>query len=96
MPVSETTIQTATASRYLQQLCKHFAHKIAVEYDSRSGRADFGFGVCLMTASDNALALHCEAETAEALGRVEYILNDHLRRFAWREKPEITWRAATP
>jgi len=93
VPISEAKVSTAVASRYLQQLCKHFAHKITVEYDARNGRADFGLGICVMSASDSELALRCEAETDAALDRVKAILDDHLRRFAWREKPVIDWRS---
>lgn len=30
---------TAQASKYLQQLCKHFAHKVEVTYGAQSGSA---------------------------------------------------------
>lgn len=91
MFVAETTIRTALGSRYLQQLCKHFAHKITVQYDKTDGRADFGFGTCVMAAAENSLTLRCEADTRELLGRVHYIVDDHVRRFTWREKPAIDW-----
>ena len=32
MPASQATIPTTAASRYLQQLCKHWSHKFAVEF----------------------------------------------------------------
>ena len=31
-------VPTASASRYLQQLCKHWAHNLAVTFDAREGR----------------------------------------------------------
>ena len=33
------TFQTPNASKYLQQLCKHFEHKVAVVFDESEGRA---------------------------------------------------------
>ena len=33
------TFTTPNASKYLQQLCKHFAHKVDVEYDETRGKA---------------------------------------------------------
>ena len=89
MPESSATVRTASAEKYLVQLCKHFAHKIAVEYGEGRGRARFPWGLCLMEATPDALVLRCQAEDAEALARVEAVLVDHLQRFAWREKPEI-------
>lgn len=91
MPVVETAVATERASRYLQQLCKHFAHKISVDFDASRGKADFSFGICTMIASDKVLELRCEASTQEALDRVQYIVDDHVKRFTWKEKPQIDW-----
>ena len=38
MPQSEARIATASASRYLQQVCKHWSHKFAVEFTPEHGR----------------------------------------------------------
>lgn len=84
-------IPTALASRYLQQLCKHFAHKIAVRYDADAGEALFPWGRCTMTAADGILTLHCEAADAEALARVKAVVDDHLVRFAWKEGLKPDW-----
>jgi hypothetical protein len=35
---SVAAVPTANGSRYLQQLCKHWAHNLAVDYDAREGR----------------------------------------------------------
>ena len=32
MPKSKTMVTTKHASRYLQQLCKHWSHKFTVEF----------------------------------------------------------------
>ena len=34
-------VPTASASRYLQQLCKHWSHNMAVEFDETNGRVVF-------------------------------------------------------
>jgi hypothetical protein len=33
-------VATPRAERYLQQLCKHFGHKVAVTFDPRSGKVE--------------------------------------------------------
>ncbi|ALG73601.1 2,4-dihydroxyhept-2-ene-1,7-dioic acid aldolase [Azospirillum thiophilum] len=91
MLTETATVPTALASRYLQQLCKHFAHKITVRYDTASGDAQFPWGACAMTAADGALTLRCEAEDAEALARVKAVVEDHLVRFAWKEGLKPDW-----
>ena len=95
MMIAECRVETASASKYIAQLCKHFAHKITVEYDATTGRADFPWGVCRMNAGDAALTLHCEAQDAEGLNRIKAVIEDHLGRFAWREKPALTWTDAS-
>ena len=57
MTRSRAQVQTPNASRYLVQLCKHFAHKIEVEYDTRIGQAIFPFGTCTMLADEQQLIL---------------------------------------
>jgi len=91
MNTQQAEVTTAQASRYLQQLCKHFAHKIPVEYDDRRGRADFPWGTCHMTAEDGVLTLRAEAPGEDELARVKAVVDDHLTRFAWRETLTVTW-----
>lgn len=91
MPGSKASVTTANASRYMQQLCKHFAHKVPVEFDTKSASVDFPFGDCEMKASEGELNIVCISETDETLERTKQVIYDHLARFAWREKPEIIW-----
>ena len=94
MLTETATVPTALASRYLQQLCKHFAHKIEVRYDAASGDAQFPWGRCAMTATDEVLTLRAEAADAEALARVKAVVDDHLIRFAWKEGLKPDWTPA--
>lgn len=88
---SKAVIATEHASKYLQQLCKHFAHKVSVDYDASQGKVDFPFGDCLMRADETSLTIECAAKTDEELARAQHVIDDHLARFAWREKPRIAW-----
>jgi hypothetical protein len=91
MPSSQATVETSNASKYLQQLCKHFAHKVAVEFGPTKARVDFPFGDCRMRADERELTIECDAQSPEELARAQFVIDDHLTRFAWREKPEIIW-----
>lgn len=91
MPSARTVVATPNASRYLQQLCKHFAHKVAVDFDPNSARVDFPFGDCRMRANGDALRIDCVSPSPEALARTRFVIDDHLARFSWRERPEIIW-----
>lgn len=76
---------TLKASAYLQQLCKHFAHKIAVTFDATSAQAALPTGPCIMAASDHSLRISLAAATLEDMERAKTIIDTHLERFAFRE-----------
>ena len=94
MNVSEVRIQTASASRYLQQLCKHWGHKFAVEFSPEKGRIPFDASRrCLLEATPEHLALRIEAADEATLARMEGVVIDHLKRFAFREDlGAIAWQ----
>lgn len=91
-------VETTNAERYTIQLCKHFRHKVIAEYADRVGDVDFKFGKARIVAHNDSIEMDCEADSVETLARVKYVLEDHLLRFAWREKlPSLTWSGpATP
>jgi hypothetical protein len=91
MMQSEARITTERASRYLQQLCKHFAHKLPTSHTQQEGRIEFGIGVCALQAEPEALILTADAPDAASLERLEDVIARHLERFAFRDKPEIRW-----
>lgn len=88
---ASTTISTAKASGYLQQLCKHFGHKTEADFSPSSGWIKFGFGRADLTANDTALQMTATAENSEDLARLERVLGSHLERFAFREDLSIEW-----
>lgn len=87
--------ETEAAARYLGQLCKHFAHKLTVDYDPETkpgeGLIHFPWGACRLRAVDGGLELEARASTEDELARVCRVMEDHLRRFAWRENLELSW-----
>lgn len=96
---AEARVVTAHASRYLQQLCKHFAHKLPeTTFDPTKGRLPFPFGVCdldtVATPDALALVLRLTADTAEDLERLQSVVASHLERFAFREELAVAWAPA--
>jgi hypothetical protein len=93
MPASQTTIATASASRYLQQLCKHWSHKFAVEFTPQHGIIPFDTTrVCTLDASADQLVLRVDAADDATLERMQGVVIDHLKRFAFREDlGDIQW-----
>jgi len=93
MPKATSAFESERASRYLQAMCKHFAHKVPVSYDQATGRADMPFGLLNMRVADGTLYFEVEAADDTALARMKHVIESHLVRFAFREKLEsLDWR----
>jgi len=94
MRVSETRVRTTSASRYLQQLCKHWSHKFAVEFTPEQGRISFAADrVCTLEAAPDHLRMQIEANDDAALARLEGVVIEHLERSAFREDlGQVAWR----
>ncbi|MDF0603848.1 DUF2218 domain-containing protein [Psychromarinibacter sp. C21-152] len=85
------TVETPNASRYLQQLFKHWSHRFETEFTPERGTLSFSDDQRLAaTASDSALTLVVEApgDKVEGLAKV---VEEHLLRFAFREDLTVSW-----
>lgn len=94
MPASQADVATARPSRYLTQLCKHFAHKVHAEYDYEHGVATFEAGTCAMHAKDGVLRLRAEAGDDATLRHVQDVVGRHLERFGERDELTVRWDPA--
>lgn len=84
--------ETPNGSKYLKQLCKHFAHKVEVEYDDANGRADLPPGPATMSADAEGISITITAADEKGLGTARFIIEDHLTRFAFRENlTKLIW-----
>src|SRR5687767_3553624 len=94
---STAQVPTAHASRYLQQLCKHWSHNMEVEFTPEQGTVRFPRDArgadwpedALVTMVAHAETLECRID-ASAEGQLEGLkqaLARHLDRFAFREAP---------
>lgn len=90
-------VPTAHASRYLQQLCKHWQHNLTVEFDADRGTVVFprdargashpGDALVTFDAATEALNVRIDATSAEQLDGLRGAVARHLDRFAFREAP---------
>lgn len=94
MTISKADVATESASKYLQQLCKHWSHKMVTEFDPAKGRVDFPSGAQLFLEADSSV-LHLKLEAPEdSIERMEGVVADHLKRFAFREELVFDWAKA--
>ncbi|MEY2927761.1 MAG: hypothetical protein RL367_2238 [Pseudomonadota bacterium] len=94
---STAQVPTTAASRYLQQLCKHWAHNLVVEFTPEHGTVVFprdargashpGDGLVTFDAGAQSLAVRIDASSPEQLEGLKGAVARHLDRFAFREAP---------
>ena len=94
MSLSVVRVPTHSASRYLQQLAKHWSHKMTVVFSEEEGRIDFPGGSHLvMRADSESLDLELSVPEGEDADRMREVVENHIDRFASREAPlTCEWR----
>ncbi|NEW92912.1 DUF2218 domain-containing protein [Rhodopseudomonas sp. BR0M22] len=91
---SQTThasVPTVHASRYLQQLCKHWSHKFETEFDLSQGRISLPLGEARLTATSDALMIDLTATNAANMTTFQEVVVSHIERFAFREQLCFVW-----
>jgi hypothetical protein len=89
--VATARVPTEKASRYLQQLCKHFDHKLPVTFDEHAGSITFTLGECALKADGEALTITATSPGQAELEQLEDVIVRHLVRFAFREELKVEW-----
>jgi uncharacterized protein len=98
MTISATAqVPTQSGSRYLQQLCKHWAHNLEVNFTPEQGTVIFpkdargadwpSAGLVTMIAHPETLECRVDASSVGQLEGLKGALARHLDRFAFREAP---------
>src|SRR5664279_439051 len=86
MPIATASVPTANAGKYMQQLCKHWSHKLEVDLSEQRGVVKFPTAIATFDAGADALQVTIEGEENE-VGRMKGVVASHLVRFAFREAP---------
>ena len=97
------TVPTTNASRYLQQLCKHWSHNLAVTFTAEEGKITFpadasgksfpAEATVTLQARETALEVLVDATAPDKLEGLKVAVASHLDRFAFREAPlAFGWR----
>jgi hypothetical protein len=87
MPIAKASVPTANAAKYMQQLCKHWSHKLEVDLSEQTGVVTFPAAFATFEARPDALEVTIEGDEAEAVERMKGVVASHLDRFAFREAP---------
>lgn len=100
---AQALVPTQHASRYLQQLCKHWEHSLQVEYTPENGTVIFpkdargadwpGDAVVTFNVAEQGLDVRVDASSDGQLEGLKGAVARHLDRFAFREAPlAFDWR----
>jgi hypothetical protein len=91
------SVPTTHGSRYLQQLCKHWEHNLAVEFTPEHGTVVFpkdargadwpGDALVTFDATPDTLEVRVDASSDAQLDGLKGAVARHLDRFAFREAP---------
>ena len=95
-------VPTESASKYLQQLCKHWSHNLQVEFTPENGTVVFprdargadhpGDAVVTFDVAEGGLNVRIDASSDAQLDGLKGAVARHLDRFAFREAPlAVDW-----
>lgn len=104
MKSATAKVPTEHASKYLQQLCKHWQHNLVVEFNPDHGTVTFpkdargadwpGDALVTFDAGPGTLSVRIDASVDEQLEGLKGAVARHLDRFAFREAPlTFDWQA---
>lgn len=98
--IASGRVATPNASRYLQQIAKHFAHKLPVTSDAIHAEMIFprdargttwpADAQVVLGASEDALSVTITASAEGQRDGLKRAIADHIDRFAFREAP-LAW-----
>jgi uncharacterized protein len=80
-------VPTANASKYIQQLCKHWSHRLDVDLSEQKGVVRFPDAVVTLEGQPDDLTVTIDSEAKETVERMKGVVASHLDRFAFREAP---------
>ena len=92
---STAIFETENGQRYLEQLSKHFAHKVDVTHSGAHAEFRFSCGTGKLEATADSLLISTTAPGEDGLSETKEVIESHLARFAFREKPApLEWSMA--
>lgn len=92
---STAIFETENGQRYLDQLSKHFAHKVDVTHSGPHAEFRFSCGTGKLEATADSLLISATSPGEDGLSETKEVIERHLARFAFREEPgQLVWSIA--
>jgi hypothetical protein len=84
-------VVTDEPARFMKQLCRHFGHKLEVEFGDDRGSIVFPAGRCDLAVEPGVLVLVTSSETVEGAAQVADVIARHLLRFGLKSNLEVAF-----
>jgi hypothetical protein len=88
---SRAEVNTANGAALMRNLCNHWGHKFPVECAEKDGRIELPQAVCRLAAAPKSLAVRLELAEGADQSRLEAVVEEHLKRFGFREELVFAW-----
>lgn len=94
---SRAIIETKNASKYLQQLSKHWSHKFPdLTFNEKEAHIPFSDDVTIdMFAENDSLVVQILTPNEFEAIKIEGIFDQHILRFSFKEQLSIDWHRET-
>ncbi|MDO5654062.1 MAG: DUF2218 domain-containing protein [Brachymonas sp.] len=88
---STSKISFPDAEKILFKLCKHYAIKVPVVFDSSHADITFAMGRCQIWREGDLLRMRCEADALHKLKDIQHIMDEHLALMTHDRALVICW-----
>lgn len=77
----------------MRKLGQHWSHRFPVKFDENSGCViQMPNTVCELRACPKTLEVELQLGEGEDSGRIETVVEEHLKRFGFREELQFAWK----
>jgi hypothetical protein len=92
MRLSEAIVNTGNAESYMRKLGQHWSHRFAVTFNEKNNCIiELPNGTCGLSAGSEPLKIRLVISPEGDQDRFEQVVEEHLRRFAFKEELGFTW-----
>jgi hypothetical protein len=92
MKLSAATVHTMNAESYMKKLGQHWSHRFTVTFNEKnSGSIAMPNGTCELSAGSEQLEIRLVISPEGDQDRFEQVVEEHLRRFAFKEDLVFAW-----
>jgi hypothetical protein len=92
MRLSEATVITKNADSYMRKLGQHWSHRFAVRFNENNNCViELPNGTCELNVGSEQLNIRLVLRPEGDQQRFEQVVEEHLRRFAFKEDLVFAW-----